>query len=148
MSIYVGRPPVNAPYKVRRDPNQNGKKLVFEAMWKVEKAPPNTEVGLLAISKVTVEGTTAQIRIFQVLGERKIAVGEVLYAPYENGKVETVWRTMPVKGGDFEAGEYHFEVSVGSNYGETTKGLLLRDTTVRLNQSSFETAKPKPKVVF
>lgn len=147
MSIRIGnRPPVNAPDKVRRD-DPNGKKLVFDAKWDVRSAPPNTEVGLTAVSKVPIEGTTAQIKIFQLLNKQRTYLGSPIYAPYENGQVKAVWRTTPVKGGDFEAGEYHYEVSVGNYCGETIQALLLRGAA-QTGVSSFESAKPKPKVVF
>lgn len=147
MSIRVGRPPVSAPDKVRRD-DPNGRKLVFDAKWDVEKTPPNTKVGLTAVCRLPIEGDTAQIKVFQILGGQRIPVGQVFFAPFEDGQVKTEWTATPAKGGDFEAGEYHYEVSVGNYFGQTTKGLLLRDLIVNHNQSSFQAAKPKPKVVF
>lgn len=146
MKIPVGRPPVSAPEKVRRHPNDGGSKLVFDAEWDVAQAPPNTKVGLSAVSKISIEAATAQIKIFHVLGGAHSPVA-VLKAPYENGKVKATWLTTPVKGGNFEAGEYYFEVSVNGYLGVTPDGLVLRDATQR-NQSSFQKAPPKPKVVF
>lgn len=142
----VGRPPVSAPEKVRRQPNQEGTKLVFDAKWEVRQAPPNTEVGMIAVSTVKIEGTSATIKIFHVAGNEYTPV-LVVPAKFENGQVRAKWRTTPVKGGNFQAGEYYFEVSVNGYLGVTADPLVLRDATQR-NQSSFEAAKPKPKVVF
>ncbi|HEX8247545.1 MAG TPA: hypothetical protein VF599_05130 [Pyrinomonadaceae bacterium] len=146
MKIPAGRPPVSAPEKVRRHPSDGGSKLVFDAEWDVPQAPPNTKVGLTAVSKISIEAATAQIKIFHILDSVHSPVA-VLKAPYENGKVKTTWTTTPVKGGNFEAGEYYFEVSVSGYLGVTPQGLVLRDATQR-NQSSFQKAAPKPKVVF
>lgn len=147
MKIGFGRPPVSAPEKLRRHPASGGSKLVFDAEWDVLQAPPNTKVGLTAISKIAIEGaTTAQIRIFHLLGSQHNPVA-VLKAPYENGQVKTAWLTTPVKGGNFEAGEYYFEVTVNGYLGVTPDPLVLRDATQR-SLDGFEKAKPKPKVVF
>lgn len=146
MKIPVGRPPVNAPEKVRRHPSDGGSKLVFDAEWDVPQAPPNTHVGLTATSRIAIEATTAQIKIFHIEDKQHSPVA-VLKAPFENGKVKTTWLTTPVKGGNFEAGEYYFEVTVNGYLGVTPTGLVLRDATQR-NQSSFQQAPPKPKVVF
>ena len=146
MKIPGGRPPVNAPEKIRRHPANGGSRLVFDAEWDVSQAPPNTEVGLTAVSKIAIEATTAQIKIFHVLDNQYSPVA-VLKAPFEKGQVKAVWTTTPVKGGNFEAGEYYFEVTVNGYLGVTPKALLLRDATQR-NQSSFQKAPPKPKVVF
>jgi hypothetical protein len=144
----VGRPPVNAPYKVQRQNNQDGgKKLVFDCSWEVGQAPINTLVGVKAVSRVMVEGKTAEIKVFQVLDGQRISV-DLIEAPVVENKISTHWRTKPAKSGNFEAGVYHFEVSVGGYTGETVKPLLLRDVMVNRNQSTFESAKAKPKVVF
>jgi hypothetical protein len=147
MKIPVGRPPVSAPEKVRRHPSDGGSKLVFDAEWDASQAPPNTKVGLTAVSKIAIEGANAaQIKIFHIEGGAYSPVA-VLKAPYQNGKVKTEWLTTPVKGGNFEAGEYYFEVTVNGYLGVTPKGLVLRDATQR-NSDSFQKAAPKPKVVF
>lgn len=146
MKIPVGRPPVSAPEKVRRHPASGESRLVFDAEWDVAQAPPNTEVGLTATSRIAIEATTAQIKIFHISGAQHSPVA-VFRAPYENGKVKAKWLTTPVKGGNFEAGEYYFEVTVNGYLGVTPKGLALRDATQR-NQSSFQKAPPKPKVVI
>ena len=146
MKIPAGRPPVSAPEKVRRHPGDGGSKLVFDAEWDALQAPPNTKVGLTAVSKISIAAATAQIKIFHILGSAHSPVA-VINAPYENGKVTATWLTTPVKGGNFEAGEYYFEVSVNGYLGVTPEGLVLRDASQR-NQSSFQKAPPKPKVVF
>jgi hypothetical protein len=146
MKIPVGRPPVSAPEKVRRHPANGGSKLVFDAKWDASEAPPNTNVGLTATSRIAIEATTAQIKIFHISGTEHNPVA-VLKAPFENGRVKTTWLTTPVKGGNFEAGEYYFEVTVNGYLGVTPDGLALRDATQR-NQSSFQKAPPKPKVVI
>ncbi|MDQ3802098.1 MAG: hypothetical protein M3384_21950 [Acidobacteriota bacterium] len=147
MKIPVGRPPVGAPDKVRRHPNSGGSKVVFDAKWDVPQAPPNTKVGLTAVSKITIEGaSTAQIKIFHIAGGEHSPVA-VLKAPYENGQVKTNWLTTPVKGGNFQTGEYYFEVSVNGYLGVTTDALVLRDASQR-NVDSFQQAPAKPKVVF
>jgi hypothetical protein len=146
MKIPKGRPPVSAPEKVRRHPANGGSKLVFDAEWDVPEAPPNTKVGLTAVGSIAIEATTAQIKIFHIAGKEHSPVA-VLKAPYENGQVKAAWTTTPVKGGNFEAGEYYFEVTVNGYLGVTPDPLVLRDASQR-NQSSFQKAPPKPKVVF
>src|SRR5215213_3323756 len=128
MKIPVGRPPVSAPEKVRRHPSDGAGKLVFDAEWDASQAPPNTKVGLTAVSKIPIEAATAQIKIFHIQGNIHSPVA-VIRAPYQNGKVKTEWLTTPVKGGNFEAGEYYFEVSVNGYLGVTPEGLVLRDAT-------------------
>lgn len=134
---------INAPEKVRRD-DPKGNKLVFDAKWDVDQTPPNTKVGLTAVCRVIIEdaGDTALIKVFQLLNGQRIAVGQVFKAPFENGQIKAEWTATPAKGGDFEAGEYHYEVWVGSNYGQTSQGLLLRDMIVNHNASKFVTKKP------
>jgi hypothetical protein len=146
MKIFKGSSPVNAPEKVRRHPSNGGSKLVFDAKWDVRQAPPNTKVGLTAVSSIAIEATTAQIKIFHIADKEHSPV-TVLKAPYENGQVKAVWTTTPVKGGNFEDGEYYFEVTVNGYLGVTPAGLVLRDATQR-NQSTFQKAPPKPKVVI
>jgi hypothetical protein len=146
MKIPAGRPPVSAPDKVRRHPSDGASKLVFDAEWDVPQAPPNTNVGLTAVSRIAIEATTAQIKIFHILHKQHSPVA-VIKAAYEKGKVKATWLTTPVKGGDFEAGEYYFEVTVNGYLGVTTEPLVLRDATQR-NQSTFQKAPPKPKVVI
>jgi hypothetical protein len=146
MTIYTGRPPVNAPDRVRRHPSNGGSKVVFDAQWDVLQAPPNTNVGLTAVSKIAIEGTTAMIKIFHIAGKEHSPVA-VIKAPFEKGQVKATWLTTPVKGGTFEAGEYFFEVTVNGYLGVTQDGLVLRDVSQR-NVSSFQQAPPKPKVVF
>ena len=146
MKIPVGRPPVSAPEKIRRHPSDGGSKLVFDAEWDVPQAPPNTKVGLTAVSKISIEAATAQIKIFHVEDNVYSPVA-VLKAPYQNGQVKTIWTTTPVKGGNFQAGEYYFEVTVNGYLGVTPKGLVLRDASQR-NVDDFKKAPPKPKVVI
>lgn len=147
MKIPFGRPPVSAPDKVRRHPSSGGSKIVFDAKWDVLQAPPNTKVGITAVSKIAIEGaSTAQIKIFHIAGSEHNPV-TVLKAPYENGQVKAAWLTTPVKGGNFQAGEYYFEVSVNGYLGVTPEGLVLRDASQR-NVDSFQRAAAKPKVVF
>lgn len=146
MKIPAGKQPVNAPDKVRRHPSDGGSKLVFDATWDVRQAPPNTDVGLTAVSKIAIQATTAQIKIFHVQGNQYSPVA-VLKAPFEKGQVKAVWTTTPVKGGNFEDGEYYFEVTVNGYLGVTQNPLVLRDATQR-NQSSFQKAPPRPKVVI
>lgn len=140
---------VGSPQDIRRFQNQEaGKKLVFDAAWEVRQAPPNSLVGIRAVSRVQVAGTSAEIQVYQLLDGKKIPV-EVFNAPYKDGVVETHWRTVAVEGKNIQAGVYHFKVSVGSYSGETVEGLILRDSVVDIYKSSFIGVKPqKPKVVF
>lgn len=143
---FFGSQPVNAPEKVRRHPSNGGTKLVFDANWDVLQAPPNTNVGLTAVSRIAIEATTAQIKIFHIHGKEYSPVA-VLKVPFKNGQVKATWLTTPVKGGNFEAGEYYFEVTVSGYLGVSPQGLVLRDATQR-NQSSYQNAAPKPKMVL
>jgi hypothetical protein len=141
--VNANRPRINAPDKVRRD-DPKIPKLVFDAKWDVHQAPPGTKVGLTAVALAQIEGEghTALIKVFQILKGERVPIGPVFTAPFENGQVKTEWTTVAAKGNDYKAGEYHYEVWVGSNFGRTTKGLLLRDVPVNHNVSKFETVKP------
>jgi hypothetical protein len=135
-----GRPRVNAPDIIRRQPTI-GTKLVFDARWDVKEAPPNTEVGLSAVSTIKIEGAaSAIIRIFHVNGKVFSPVA-TLKAPYANGKVTAKWRTAAVKGGSYQDGEYYFEVTVAGYLGVTAEPLVLRDASKR-DQSSYQIVKP------
>jgi hypothetical protein len=146
MKTRAGSPPISAPYKVQTKPGEKGKNISFDAMWETDVAPPNTLVGLRAVSRVPIENVTVEIKIFQMLDGRRNPV-DLLQAKVENGRIQTHWRTKPAKGGNFEAGVYHFEINYNGYSSQTVKPLLLRDI-MRRNESIFETAKPKPKISF
>jgi hypothetical protein len=141
------RPPVTPPEKLRRD-DPNGKKLVFEASWDTSQTPPNSKVGMTAVSKMAIEGaTTAMIKVFRLFKGERTYIGQPISAPYENQQVKAAWHTTTVNGGDF-TGEYHFEVSVGNFVGETHQPLLIRDVAQRFVDDFKPATQTKPKVIF
>ena len=143
----IGNGPINPAYKVQRQPGQEDNRIAFDASWQAFEAPLNALVGIKAVARTRVQDAKAEIRIFQVLNGQSIAV-DYLTAPCENGRVSTQWRTKAAKAGNFEAGAYHFEVRVSGYSGQTVRPLLLRNVAPNRNQDGFETAKPKPKLVF
>lgn len=133
----VGRPKIN-PVDKLRDADDNATGLVFDARWEVAQAPPNTEVGIFAVSHKRIEATTAMVRIFYVNGRNYRPVAN-FKAPYADGQVTAKWRTAAVDSGNFEAGEYYFEVTVAGYLGATAEPLVLRDASQRY-KSSFKPA--------
>jgi hypothetical protein len=131
---------------VRRD-DPNGKKLVFEASWDSRQTPPNSKVGMTAVSKIQIDGTTAMIKVFRILKGQRTYIGQPIFAPYENQQVKAVWHTTTVNGGDF-SGEYHFEVSVGNFVGETYEPLQIRDVAQTHVDDFKPASKKKPPVVI
>ncbi len=141
---------VKSPQQVKRFLNeQASKKLVFDVRWEINSAPPNSYVGIKAVSRVPIENTnTAEVKIYQLLNNRETTV-EIKNVPFQNGKIETEWRTKPVKAGNFEEGIYHIKISAAGYTGETVTGLKLTDSAARRNQDNFDFSLPyKPKVVF
>lgn len=148
MSI-IGRPPVNAPYKVRQQPGQGNSNVGFDARWDVNVAAPNSWVGITARCNNPIPDGDGIVQILYVFGSTKTLFGEPIKVKVQNQEIKSGWTTKPFKPGNFEAGEYHFKVSVGGYIGETIKPLILRDTLARRNEDSFEIGgAKKPKLVF
>jgi hypothetical protein len=138
---------VKSPQSVKQFAQDQAKKLVIDAQWSVTVAPPGTEVGISAVSNTDIDAATAQISIFQVYNGKENPVALLNVEFKDKRKVNTLWRTTPVKGGTFEDGVYHFRVTVGNHKGATVAGLKLKDTVARVNESSFTPAKKgKPPV--
>jgi hypothetical protein len=140
---------VKSPQQVKRFLNEKASKtLVFDVRWEFGTAPPNSPVGIKAFSRVSIEAAAAEVRIYHLLNSRETQV-ETLNAPFENGKIETVWRTKPVRAGNFEEGIYHVRVFVNGYTGETIDGLKLTDSVAQRYRDNFDFSLPvRPKVIF
>jgi hypothetical protein len=122
------------------------KKTKLNCRWSVSVAPPATDVYILVDSDTEIDATTAEIFVFQLLNGQEIPI-TYLTVPFEENKfVEYKWRTQPAKGGNYEAGEYHFRVKVNNEQAETVKPLKLKDVVAKRYESSFENAKKKGPV--
>ena len=117
------------------------KRNTLKCSWSVPVAPPATDVYLQVESDSDIEATTAQIFIFQLLDGKEIPIKYETVPFEENRYVDYKWRTQPAKGGQFEAGEYHFRVKVDRHEAETVKGLKLKDVVAKRHESSFTPAK-------
>ena len=137
----LGRLPVNAPYKVQRQPGQDEKNMDFDASWDAEQVAPNGFVGVKIAARTAISAKTVEVRIFQYADNRKNEAGFIV-APLVNGKALVQWQAKPLQKGNFETGIYHFEVSAGHYKGETVRPLVIRDLVGKRNVSSFETARP------
>ncbi len=137
----LGKLPVNAPYKVQRQPGQKEENTDFDASWTTEQVAPNAFVGMKIAARTAVAAKNVEVRVFQYVDNRKNEAGFII-APLIDGKAVVQWHAKPVQKGNFEAGIYHFEVSAGHYKGETTRPLVIRDLVGKRNVSSFETARP------
>ncbi len=137
MSIFTNIFKVKSTPEVRRNPNKEAaKQLVFDARWGVAAAPLGTEVKISAVSKITIESATAEIRVFRLKDGAESPV-EVFSVPFKDKKsVDASWTTKAVDSGNFTDGVYHFRVTVGGYYGETVRGL-------KLQADSFQAAPTK-----
>jgi hypothetical protein len=122
-------------------------KTDLKCSWSVPVAPPATDVYLEVESSKEIEATTAEVWIFQVLGGQEISIAYIPDVPFkEKSYIHYKWRTQPAKGGNFEAGEYHFRVKVNGNPGETTEGLKLKDVIQRNLDTFTPSSKKKDPV--
>lgn len=122
-------------------------KTDLKCSWSVPVAPPATDVYLEVESSKDIEATTAEVWIYQVLDGKEHPIKYIPDVPFkENSYIHYKWRTQPAKGGNFEAGEYHFRVKVDNNPGETTEPLKLKDVMVRNLDSFTPAAKKKDPV--
>ena len=147
MPINVGRPPINPAYKVRQIPNRDKSAMVFDAMWEKTTAAPNSWVNIIVTAKVKMENKMLNINVYQVVNHQRHEI-ETFNIPLNNGRAAKLWMAKPVKSGNYEEGEYHFEASAGNYWGETQKPLLLRDLSTQRHSSVFVNAANSPKVVF
>ena len=107
------------------------KKTKLTCRWSVAVAPPATDVYMLVDSDTDIEATSAEIFVFQLLNGKEVPITYITVPFKEKRYIEHVWRTQPAKGGDFEAGEYHFRVNVDNNIDQTVKPLKLKDVIAR-----------------
>ena len=122
------------------------KKTKLTCSWSVPVAPPATDVYIQVESDSDIDATTADIWVFQLLDGKETPIAHFPVPFEENRYVYYKWRTQPAKGGNFEAGEYHFRVSVNNHPGETTRGLKLKDVMLR-NADTFTPASKKKNPV-
>jgi hypothetical protein len=141
-----GNNPVKGSSSIFRFALNFFKKTNLTCRWSVSVAPPATDVYIQVDSDKDIDSTTAEIFIFQLLNGQEIPI-TYLTAPVEEKRyVNYRWRTQPAKGGEYEAGEYHFRVNVDNNQAETVKPLKLKDVVARRYESSFEDGKKKGPV--
>lgn len=142
----VGRPPVNSPYKVQRQPGTPAAGDAFEAAWDSREVAPYGFVGITAKAKVAVNAKAVQIAIYHLSDGRSTQV-DVIGAPIISGNVSAKWCAKPFREGNCEEGAYHFVVSTGAFKGESARPLVIR-RTVNTNRNTFTPAPAKPPVKF
>jgi len=134
---------VNGPGSIFRFALNLFKKTKLTCTWSVPVAPPGTDVYIQVESDTDIEVTTAEVWVFQVLDGQENPIAYFPNVPFkEKRHIDYKWRTQPAKGGNFEAGEYHFRVSVNNYPGETVHPLKLKDVIAR-NVDSFTPASKK-----
>src|SRR5215203_2966979 len=123
------------------------KKTNLTCSWSVPVAPPATDVYIQVDSDKDIEATSAEIFIFQLLNGQEIPITYLTVPFEENRFVNYRWRTQAAKGGNFEAGEYHFRVNVDNHQAQTGRPLKLKDVIARRNADEFQTGQSKKSPV-
>jgi hypothetical protein len=136
---------INSSSNINRMAQNSGNGLLLTAFWGTTVATQGAQVGVHVRprSGSTIADADVIITIHQVVNGQKVGVA-VINARFENNQLDAVWQTAAAKGGEIEAGIYHFKAQVG-NYPavNTAKPLELKKDVARVQaqQKKQEVAK-------
>lgn len=134
---------VNSSSNIDRMAQNSGNGLFLTAFWGTNVATQGAQVGVHVRSRITIDDCDVIITIHQIVNGQKVGVA-VINARLENNQLDTVWQTAAAKGGEIEAGIYHFKAQVG-NYPvvNTAKPLELKKDVAKVQAQQKQQAAAK-----
>ncbi len=124
---------------------KNGGNPALIASWGTHVATQGADVGVHVRPRngSTVKDCDVIITVEQVVDGQRRGVG-VINARFVNNQLDTVWRTAAAKGGEIEAGIYHFKAQV-PNYPivNTLKPLELKKDVAKVQAQQKKEAAAK-----
>lgn len=136
---------VNSSSNIDRMAKNAGGNPALIAYWGTQVATQGAEVGVHVRPRNgnTIADTDVTITVHHLVNGKKVGV-KVIPARFENNKLDAVWQTAAAKGGEVEAGIYHFMAQVG-NYPlvYTTQALELKKDVAKVQEQRKQEAVAK-----